>query len=79
MGLEIGFDAVAREFFISSSPRRSFGTCTRNYQFGMFLSVSLLVRLIWFIWSKWFVLVRFGSTSGADLVSGHWFPMETSP
>lgn len=44
-------------------------------------AVNLLVRFIRYIWFKWFVLVRFGSTSGADLVglvSSCWFPMETS-
>jgi hypothetical protein len=43
--------------------------------------VNLLARFIWFIRFNWFVLVRFGSASAADLVgsvSSCWFPMETS-
>lgn len=44
-------------------------------------SVNLLVRFIRSIWFNWFVLVRFGLASGADLVGsvcGCWFPMGTS-
>ena len=42
--------------------------------------VNLLVRFIRSNWFNWFVLVRFGSASGADLIGsvcGCWFPMET--